>query len=243
MASEGNGHRAERKLLEYLEQLGFRLRRSDEALDERDKTDVILEAPPLLHGEHFFLSPIAVQITLRREDVAKRRAFVTQARRIANRLVYLELMVNEVTPAVAHAAAAALASFFFDDGPRYRLLLVGENVFEAYDLEEENGQEWQWLEACLPGMIRGRVVRWDHEGQFGFILATVNGPDGTPTEIEFYMNARQIRDEHLRAQLDERSGGRLRSKRQISVVFQDGGIRDGQRKKNAHNVRLASSVA
>ncbi len=241
--AEQNGHRVERELLDFLEQLGFRLRRTEGALDEDKKIDAIIEAPPLLPGTHFFPPAIALQITLRREDTGKRRAFVSRARTVASRLAYLELMVDEVTPAVAHAAAAALSALFYDGGPRYRLLVVGENVFEQYDLEESDNQVRQWLRTRINGQLTGRVIRWDREGKFGFIAARVaSGPDGGPAEVQFYFNDRQIQDQSLRGRLASRSDGRQRSNKQISVVFTDGGITGDQGKKNAHGVRLAPAA-
>jgi hypothetical protein len=242
--AETNGLRAERKLLDYLEQLGFRLKRTNGNLDERDKIDAIIEAPPLLRDASFYPPAVALQITLRREDTGKRHAFVSRARTVAQRLVYLELMVEEMKPAVAHAAAAALNALFYDEGPRYRLLVVGENVFEQYDLEEADNQVRQWLETRIDGQLSGRVVRWHNEGQYGFIAARVaTGPDGSPAEVEFYFNGRQVREDGLRQQLASRSDSKQRPSRQIPVVFTDGGITGDQKNKNAHNVRPAPSAA
>ncbi len=235
-----NGLRVEQKFLGLLEQLGFRLRRADTDLDERDKIDAIVESPPLLPGAHFFPPAVALQITLRREDLNKRRMFVARARSVAPRLAYLELMVDEVTPAVAHAAAAALTAMFYDEGPRYRLLVVGENVFETFDLEAEDNQHDRWLRTGIEGQLTGHVIRWEAEKGYGFIKARVkSGPNGSPTEMQFFFNDRVIKDPTLRDRLDRVQNWRTQSRRLIHVVFTDGGVTGDQRNKNAHNVRLA----
>jgi hypothetical protein len=231
-----NGVRAERQLLDDLEKLGFRLRRANNGLDEIHKIDAIIHAPPLLEGEYWFPPSIGLQVTLRREDIAKRTEFVRKAGRVTPRLVYLEIASNEVTPGISRAAATALASMFYDDGPKDRLIVVGENFFEAFDLQGEDNLVRRWLETKLAGPIEGTIVRWNKDGGYGFIEARVAGPDDSHIDAEFYFRGQNVPDRSLRDRL-KAFDGNIPKQDRPRVIFQDGAVKGDQKNKTAINVR------
>lgn len=233
---ESNGICAEKRLLEGLEKMGFKIERAGDILDEERKIDAIIHAPPLTPEDCYYPPPVGLQITLRREDIGKRTRFFQMARSVVPRLVYLELAVPEVTSAVIRPAAAALAMIFYDEGPAHRLLVVGENFVEMFDLENEDNQARTWLANKIPGTIEGEVFKWMRESRYGYIRATVPGIDGTPTCADFHFRAGDVKDRELGRLLDQHNG--TVKKGRLNVTFQDWGAKGSQKNKSAVKVNL-----
>lgn len=238
-----NGLDVEKTLFERLGAAGFRLAPYHETADQEHKVDRVILGPPP-QDSPFWLEPaMAVQVTLRGSNWQKMWVFQEAAARVAPRLVYLELELDDaLTEEATQVIIAALYHLYYAGGaPQHAWIKVTRNKYHIEDLKVALAPYNAWLATSLPNDIRGRVNHWRPTDQYGFTQGGVPGPTGEP-EMPFFFRLSEITDPQL-VEILGKFNGDVPMEQQPSILFEDAGPATDYPRKAAKNVRLATPLA
>lgn len=173
-----HGRAVEEKLRQALLNAGATIKKATERerfrMDIVEKIDILLTSIPHLPEFH---EPIAIQVTLNQRFSCKPQRFLQLSSLTSRRRIYLVIQRPDRTPInrqFAESLLAAIRTFWLEHEVMRNTFAVGitvreGHVFEIYKLEQRINQHIANVNSTVGVELRGRVIFYHTDKQFGFI--------------------------------------------------------------------------